>query len=438
VTAGVLDPRTMLLEAPMSAYQKIGVTVTVALCMLDGFEVFAASFAAPAIKAAWAVNQAQIGMVLSSGLLGMAVGSLLIAPAADVIGRRRMLFLSLALMIVGDTCSANTHNVQALMLTRVFTGLGIGPMIAVISSLAAEYSNARRRDLCQTMFAAGFPLGGVLGGFYAAYLLPTYGWHALFFTAAALGLIMMLVVWLLLPEPIAPMIARPRADSLVRVNQYLKRCRMAPIAELPAPPLNAKSVPMKALFKAGMARPTILITSIYFLHVITLFFAQTWVPSMIAGEGFPPTRAALVGVWVNAGGIFGGLLLGATSMRFGLKMLVVTAMTGGAMLTAAFGSIPPNFLFLASGAAGMGFFLQGAMMGLYAVVARTFPAQMRVSGTGLVIGIGRIGSAAGPALAGQLLTNGLSRNLVAAAMGAPALLGALLLVKFRVSPPDIP
>jgi MFS transporter, AAHS family, 4-hydroxybenzoate transporter len=52
VTASALDPRAMLLEAPMSAYQKISVAVTVALCMLDGFEVFAATFAAPAIKAA--------------------------------------------------------------------------------------------------------------------------------------------------------------------------------------------------------------------------------------------------------------------------------------------------------------------------------------------------------------------------------------------------
>jgi len=438
MSRSALDPREVLLSSPMSAYQQMGVAVAVALCLLDGFEVFAATFAAPAIKAAWGVNQAQIGLVLSAGLLGMAAGSLAIAPAADVVGRRRLLFLSLALMIIGDACSANTRSVQALMVTRLFTGLGIGPMIAVVSSLVAEYSNARRRDLCLTMFGAGFPVGGILGGFYAAYLLPVYGWHAIFLTAALLGLVMSMVVYLLLPEPIAPMIARPRADTLLKVNTYLKRCGLASIEELPAPPQDASSVPFSALFKPGMAALTILIMSIYFLHVVTLFFAQTWVPSLIANEGIPATEAALAGVLVNIGGICGGLLLGATSTRLGLKPLVVAAMAGGAIMTALFGSIPPNFILLAGGAAGMGFFLQGAMMGLYAVVARTFPAQMRVSGTGLVIGIGRIGSAAGPALAGALLGGGVTRNIVAVTMGAPALAAALLLLKFRLSPPDTP
>ena len=438
MTVSALDPRAVLLSAPMSFYQKVGVAVTVCLCMLDGFDVFAVTFAAPAIKSAWGVNQARLGLVLSSGLLGMAAGSLLIAPAADLIGRRSMLFLSLILMIVGDTWSSTTHSVQALMLSRVFTGLGIGTMIAVISSLAAEYANARSRDFCQTMFGAGFPLGGMLGGFFAAYLLPTYGWPAIFLAAASFGLVMVLVVWLFLPEPIAPMIARPKAGTLGRVNAYLARCGMPAVSELPAPPQDAKSAPLKALFATDMAGVTVLITAIYFLHVVTLFFVQTWVPSLIAGQGFPPTQAALVGVCVNLGGIVGGLLLGAASMRLGLKTLVVTAMALGAVLTAVFGSLPSNFILLALGAAAMGFSLQSAMMGLYAVVARTFPAHMRASGAGVVIGVGRIGSAVGPALAGMLLATGLNRGSVAILMAAPALAAALLLLKFRVRPPNTP
>jgi MFS transporter, AAHS family, 4-hydroxybenzoate transporter len=175
------DPRVALLRAPMSVFQKIAVALTVCLCTLDGFDVMAITFAAPAIRTAWSVNQAQLGLVLSSGLLGMAIGSLLIAPAADLLGRRCMIFLSLVLMIGGDLRSSATHTVADLMLARVVTGLGIGAMIAVISSLAAEYANARRRDFCLTLMGAGFPVGGLLGGLLAADLLPTYGcWRAPF------------------------------------------------------------------------------------------------------------------------------------------------------------------------------------------------------------------------------------------------------------------
>ena len=234
------------------------------------------------------------------------------------------------------------------------------------------------------------------------------------------------------------MIARPKRDTLVRVNAYLERCRMPPVSELPAPPQNANSAPLKNLFAPGMAGMTLLITGIYFLHVITLFFVQTWVPLLVAGEGFPPARAGLIGVFVNVGGILGGLILGANSVRFGLKTMVVVALGGGAVVTAIFGSIPPTFSVLALGAAAMGLFLQGGMMGLYAVVARAFPAHMRASGTGLIVGVGRIGSAIGPALAGQLLTMGLARGSVEIAMAVPSLVAALLLLKLQVRPPNIP
>ena len=393
------------------------------------------SFAAPAIKALWGVSQAQVGLVFSAGLMGLAAGSLLIAPTADIFGRRRVLFFSLLVMIVGTLWSAVTHNVVDLMLSRAFTGLGIGTMIAIITSLTAEYANARSRDFCQAMFAIGFPVGGLLGGVLAARLLPSYGWPAIFYTGSLLGAVLIPVVWAFLPEPIAPMIARPRSDTLARVNDFLRRCKFAAIATLPAPPADARSAPWKAVFAPGHAAVTVLITCIYFLHVNTLFFAQNWVPSLVVALGFAPANAALVGIFLNVGGILGGLVIGTTSMRLGLKPLVATALFCGAVVTALYGFIPSNFTLLALSTAVLGFFLQGGMMGLYAVVARTFPAHMRASGTGFVIGVGRIGSAIGPAVAGILMTAGFARSSVAIAMAIPALVAALLLLKFTVRPP---
>lgn len=434
----VIDPRVDQLAQPMSSHQKIAIFVIVMLCAVDGVDVMAITFAAPAIKALWGIGQAQVGLVLSSALLGMAAGSLFVAPLADIIGRRRLIFLSLATMIVGTLWTAATTNIVELMWSRVFTGLGVGAMVAVISSMTAEYANARNRDFCQTMFGIGFPIGGLLAGVLAGTLLPSYGWTSIFYAASALGLVLMPVVWLYLPEPIAPMIARPKHDTLARVNAYLQRCGRTPIDALPPPPATARVTPLRALFASGMAGVTLLITAIYFMHVVTLFFVQSWAPSLVSSLGFPPGQAAKIAVFVNVGGIIGGPLLGASSMRLGLKPLVIVAMCGGAIVTAMFGLLPPSFALLALGSAAMGLFLQSAIMGLYAVVARTFPAEMRASGTGFVIGVGRIGSAISPILAGVLMTAGLSRSDVAFVMAAPALLAALLLLKFQVQAPDTP
>jgi len=82
-----------------------------------------------------------------------------------------------------------------------------------------------------------------------------------------------------------------------------------------------------------------------------------------------------------------------------------------------------------------GFFVQGAMVALYAVLARTFPAEMRASGSGFVIGIGRVGTILPPLLAGLLASAGLSRTGVALVMAAPVLAALALLVGFTIRPP---
>src|SRR5258708_23459673 len=134
------DPRALMRGAPMSALQRAAVAVTVALCALDGFDVLAASFAAPAISVAWGIDRAALGAMLSAGLVGMALGSLLLAPAADTIGRRKLIFIALALMGVGMGASSVATGVPGLSLWRVVTRIGIGAMIPVINPLATEFS----------------------------------------------------------------------------------------------------------------------------------------------------------------------------------------------------------------------------------------------------------------------------------------------------------
>ena len=116
---------------------------------------------------------------------------------------------------------------------------------------------------------------------------------------------------------------------------------------------------------------------------------------------------------------------------------LVTAITGGGIVIILFGWLPPSLTLFAATAAVAGFFLFGGMIGLYAVVARTFPAHMRASGTGFVIGIGigRLGSARAPLLAGLLFSAGLDRAGVGVVMAVPAFLAVIVLLSFRIRSP---
>ena len=108
------DPRIILLTAPMSRLQWMAVGTTVALCALDGFDVLAATFAAPSIAREWGLGKPQLGYIFSSGLIGMALGSFMIAPFADALGRRKLTFASLLLMIAGSFWTAASGDVVAM------------------------------------------------------------------------------------------------------------------------------------------------------------------------------------------------------------------------------------------------------------------------------------------------------------------------------------
>src|ERR1041385_7421263 len=118
------DPREIIAKSPMSAMQIAAVAVTVGLNALDGFDVLSISFAGPGIKAAWKIDQAQLGYVLSAELIGMAIGSLFLGGVADKIGRRPTILSCLGLMTVGMLGAATAHGVEVLSAWRVLTGLG--------------------------------------------------------------------------------------------------------------------------------------------------------------------------------------------------------------------------------------------------------------------------------------------------------------------------
>jgi len=434
-----IDPRDVLLSAPMSRPQIAAIAVTVALCALDGFDILAITLAAPGIVAAWGIDHAQLGLVFAVGLIGIAAGSLLVAPLADVVGRRVMILWCLAVMSGGMLLSACAGSIVALTIHRLVTGLGIGAMIATINPLAAEYANARRRDFAVGLMAVGFPLGGVIGGAIVSWLLRHYDWRSIFIFGTVLSVLLVPVVFRWMPESIGFLIEQRSNGALERVNAFLHQCGHAPVTALPPPRSNAGrgSARLADVFGKSMLGSTLLITVIYLLYVMTVYYFLSWIPQLVADLGFPAASAASVSAVANMSGVVGGTLLGWLAHRCGLRLLTILALAGMGIGTALFGLIPADLLLLKVAAAATGFFLFAGMIGLYAVIARTFPVHVRATGTGFVIGIGRAGSALAPLVAGLLFAAGLGRAGVSIAMALAALAAAVLMLSFTVRPATV-
>lgn len=426
------DPRALLLAAPMGRLQVAAVGMCFFLFALDGFDVLSISFAAPGIATQWGIDRAALGIVLSMELIGMSIGSVVIGGLADRVGRRPIILGCLAVMTAGMWLASIAPNVVILSAYRLFTGLGIGGILASANAMAAEFSSARRRNLAVIIMGIGYPVGAVIGGSVATLLLAHFDWRSVFlFGCAASALAIPLVVFLL-PESIEHLCDRQPANALQRINATLKRMGHATISALPPrAEKRAKRVSTRALLTYPHARTTVLLTIAYFAHIMTFYFPLKWIPKIVVDMGFAPAAAGSVLVWTNVGGMAGALLLGLLNQKFHIKWLVIASLVLAACMVTLFGQGQADLAELSWVAAAAGFFTNSAVGGLFAIFAQSYPAELRAGGTGFIIGFGRGASAIGPVIAGFLFASGAGLPAVAFLMGLGSIVAAVMVFLTR-------
>ena len=441
-----IDPRDIITRSPMSTLQIIAVAITIGLNGLDGFDVLAISFASPGIAAEWGINPAQLGVVLSMELIGMAIGSLFLGPLADKIGRRPLMLGCLILMSVGMFMAPSAKGVVLFKLFgmeiydlsawRVLTGLGIGGLLAAINAVAAEFSNTRRRHLSVSIMAIGYPIGAVLGGLVVAQLLKTSSWRAVFYFGGFCTVAFIPLVLLLVPESVHWLTRKQPAGALEKINRTLARMGHAAVAALPTISAEVRKRSASDLFAPALIATTLLVAVGYFFHVTTFYFVLKWVPKIVVNMGFAPSSAAGVLVWANVGGATGGAVLGLLTLKYNVKGLTIGAMLMSTIMVAIFGRSPPDLHMLSLLCAASGFFTNGAIVGMYAIFAQAFPTHVRAGGTGFGIGVGRGGSVLAPIIAGFLFNAGYPVPTVALFLSMGSLCAAIVVSFIKLKTDD--
>ncbi|NLT65245.1 MAG: MFS transporter [Acidobacteria bacterium] len=432
------DPREILDKAPMSRLQIAIIVLTSVLNGIDGFDVLSISFASPGIAAEWSVDRGALGVVLSMELIGMAIGSIIIGGIADAIGRRRTMLGCLALMAFGMFVTPTSTSIAQLSFWRVLTGLGLGGLLAAVNATTAEFSNLRRRHFCVAIMSIGYPVGGVIGGSVASWLLTSYDWRSVFYLGATVTTLLIPTLYFLAPESVHWLVRKQPKGALEKVNKAMIRMGHAPIDVLPevAPQVRKKS--MGDLFRPGLLGVTVVVTMAYFLHITTYYFILKWVPKVVADLGFAVSSAGNVLVCANIGGAIGGTIFGLLSMRFDPKKLTVATMALGAVFIAAFGYSPADLVSMGLLAGLCGFFGNTAIVGMFALFAHSFPTHVRASGTGFAVGVGRGGAILSPIIVGFLFEWGFALPAVTTLIAIGGLAGAAVLVFLKIQKQEAP
>lgn len=367
-------------------------TLTVGLCFLvalmEGLDLQAAGIAAVGIAHAFALDKMQMGWIFSAGILGLLPGALVGGMLADRYGRKRILIASVALFGLFSLATAISWDFSSLVFARLMTGVGLGAALPNLIALTSEAAGPRFRGTAVSLMYCGVPIGAALAAALGFSGLAS-AWQTVFWVG---GVIPLLLV---------PLLMRWLPESQV----YTQQTQVA-------------AAPLRALFAPATASATLLLWLCYFF-------------TLLVEQGFRPSQAAGVMFALQIGAASGTLILGALMDKLRpvvMSLLIYTGMLASLLALGTVSSL--SGMLMAGFVAGM--FATGGQSVLYALAPLFYSTQIRATGVGTAVAVGRLGAMSGPLLAGKMLALGTGTVGVMAA-SAPGILLAGLAVFILMS-----
>ncbi|MFV5513604.1 MFS transporter [Acinetobacter gerneri] len=405
------------------------------LCTLviifDGYDLVIYGVALPLLMKEWAISPVTAGFVGSVALFGMMFGALIFGTISDKlehlgVSRKKVIFTCIILFSLFTVLCGFAKSVNEFAVYRFIAGIGIGGVMPNVIALVSEYTPKKFKSFFVTLMFSGYAIGGMLGASLGSVLVPIYGWKIMFMIAGV-PLIVLLPMMKLLPESI---------DYLVRKKQDLKvktfLSKMVPeykyqedhVFVLDSSNQAAESAPIKMIFAKGRAFSTVMFWCSIFMTLIMVYALGNWLPKLMIEAGYNLSKSLIFLFALNVGGMVGSILGGYLADKYNLKYVLMIMLLIGAvslsLLSMQFDSIILYFLIACAGAASI-----GAQIMLLAYMSKFYPANIRTTGIGWGLGMGRIGAILGPILTGWLLSLHLPHVYNFLALSIPAILGII-------------
>jgi AAHS family 4-hydroxybenzoate transporter-like MFS transporter len=350
------------------------IVAMVALALvLDGVDAQALGLAIPPLMREWGLTRADFSPIAAASLIGMAVGATFGGVVGDRIGRRAALIGSIVLFGLATGLATTTHGTMSFGALRALAGLGLGATLPNASALIAEFMPPRLRSIGMSIAMLSQPVGSMSAGLLAAALLEGHGWRSLFLIGSIAPLALALLFLWRLPE----------SPSFVASKGVAREVPRASLGALLAP---------------DRRRDTLLAWLSCFLSLLALYSVLSWMPAMLAAERMPLAFTGTAIAIFSVGGIVGslgcGFLIRWLGSRTAQLLIGATGIAAAVLLIVLFraGLATPLIIGMLIPFVGMG--AAGTQTTLYALGAHLYPTELRATGLGAVLGIGRLGAVA--------------------------------------------
>ena len=422
----VIDLVDFIDRQPVGGFHLRLLLACAAVLFLDGFDTQAIGYVAPALAKEWGLSKGALGPVFSAGLFGLMIGALVFGPLADRIGRKKIIVLSTLAFGLGALITAVVSDLNALLVIRFLTGLGLGGAMPNAIAMTAEFNPQRRRATMVMIMFCGFSVGAALGGLLAAWLIPQFGWRAVFVVGGLAPLLMVPILMLRLPESVRFLATRGHAPERVAalLRQISPRTAFAPGVEFVVREAHLAGLPVAHLFREGRTPVTLLLWVVFFMSLLDIYFLANWLPTVLNDLGASVSRAVLIGSMLQVGGVVGTFALGSVIDRFSFRALALVYFVA-VFAVGAIGQLGHSALLVSLAIFAAGFCVVGGQIAANALAAGFYPTSVRATGVGWALGMGRVGSIVGPLVGGMLLAAKWSTAAVFLAAAGAALCAAL-------------
>ncbi|EME6877289.1 MFS transporter, partial [Acinetobacter baumannii] len=380
------------------------------IIIFDGYDLVIYGVALPKLMQEWQIDTITAGFLGSVALFGMMFGAIIFGSLSDKLesygfSRKKLIVLCI-IFFSGFTLSCSyATNPQSFGIFRFLAGLGLGGVMPNVIALMTEYAPKKLRATLVSLMFSGYAVGGMCSALLGIWLVPQFGWKIMFMMGG-LPLLLLPLIWYLLPESIDYLVRRKNTEEafkiLKQIDNSLTYNNQMQISLHNENQAVSKS-PVKDLFAENRGSVTLLFWTSVFMALILVYALGNWLPKLMVEAGYDLSTSLVFLFALNIGGMLGAIFGGYLADRFNLAKVLCTLFASGAIALFLLSySLPTFILYMCIAVAGAASI--GGQILLLAYMSQYYSSNIRATGLGMALGVGRLGAILGPILCGWLLS----------------------------------
>lgn len=427
--APTIDVPELIASHKLGGYQIWVLVICATLMFSSGFNMLTLGYMAPAVTADLKLAPGALASVFVVMGFASAIAAFVWGPIADHFGRRFVILGSLICAVPFIFLLSTATSITQLMWYAFFANLCLaGPQYNCMA-LASEFMPRHLKVTLTVLVWTGFSIGTILVSPYAAYVVGVAGWRSVYMFNGFMPIVLAAIAAVWLPESLRQLVRWGNRDAKIAktLAKMYPDQSITPATRFISSERIQKGFPVRLLFTEGRAAFTSLLWIMGFCNMVTLFFMNSWLTTVLHNAGFVIGTAILIAAVVHVGGIIGGICISDAFDRFtrGRFYVLAAAYALAALFVASVGYSGSSVLWTTLAVFVAGFFLYGVQNSFNAVASVIYPTAMRSTGASWGQGIGGIGQMVGPLLGGVLLGLHWPSNQLLYLIALPPLVSAL-------------